>query len=154
LIQRTGNDELANRDLTALLARPVKGLRSMVRLWPGEECKLLSFKYWTEHYVGRSSGRLRVFPGRAFPVGPTGPIHEDVHYVWKPDLNKIRLTATPRERSTERRRKEPPEYKLIRKIAAEKLPGGYEHVGTAKIMKAVGDELKRRGLPVPQRDVF
>jgi hypothetical protein len=49
---------------------------------------------------------------------------------------------------------EPPEYKLIREIAAEKFPGGYEHVRTVTIIKAVSDELTKRVLPVPKRDVF
>jgi hypothetical protein len=156
LIQRTGNDELANRDLTALLAKPVKGLRSMVRLWPGKERKLLSFKYWTEHYVSRSSfGRLRVFPGRASPVGPMGPIHEDVHYVWKPDLEKI-WPSTPPPGAAEMSL--PRIYVLLREIAADLWPHGYEHVATRDLIKYVGDELQRRHLSrhlaVPKRDVF
>src|SRR5262245_28223767 len=121
----------------------------MVRLWPGEERKLLSFKYWIEHYVGRSFGRLRVFPSRAFPVGPTGPIHEDVHYVWKPDLEKIWPSTPPPDAG------EPPRiYVLLRQIAADLWPGGYEHIATRDLIKGMGDELKRRGLPVPNRDVF
>jgi len=43
---------------------------------------------------------------------------------------------------------------LIRRIAAAQWPGGYEHVGTAIIIKRVGDKLKEMDEPVPKRDVF
>jgi hypothetical protein len=78
-------------------------------------------------------------------------------FAWGPDLQRIWPTERPatNEPSADKTRDEgPPEYELIREIAAEEFPGGYKYVGTAKIMKAVGDELKRRGLPVPKRDAF
>ena len=46
------------------------------------------------------------------------------------------------------------EQDLIRRIAADKWPGGYDHVETREIIKLVGDELKKRGYAVSKRDVF
>jgi hypothetical protein len=43
---------------------------------------------------------------------------------------------------------------LIKQIAGEIWPGGYKHVEPKDIIKGVGDELKRRRLSVPKRDVF
>jgi hypothetical protein len=92
LTECTGNHELAAADLTKLLATPPpRGVRSMVRLWPGEERKLLPFSHWTEHSVTWFKNRLEVSPPhRWFPFGPEGPIHEDVYYAWEPDLKKFR----------------------------------------------------------------
>jgi hypothetical protein len=50
--------------------------------------------------------------------------------------------------------KEPRSWGLIRQIAAELWPNGYEHVETKALIKRVGDELMRQGKPVPKRDVF
>ena len=44
--------------------------------------------------------------------------------------------------------------RLIREIAAEKWPGGYEHIRTAQIVRDVGQVLAERGVRVPGRDVF
>jgi hypothetical protein len=46
------------------------------------------------------------------------------------------------------------EQELIREIAAEIWPNGYEHVRTETIIKRVGDKIDRMGFPVPKRDVF
>jgi hypothetical protein len=45
-------------------------------------------------------------------------------------------------------------HRLICKIAGNEFPGGWEHLGTALIMQKVGDELEKRGIPVPTRDMF
>jgi hypothetical protein len=91
LTERTGNHELAAADLTKLLATPPpRGVRSMVRLWPGEDRRLLPFSYWTKHYASWANNRLRVWPSRPFHIGPEGPIHEDAHFAWEPDLKKFR----------------------------------------------------------------
>jgi len=42
----------------------------------------------------------------------------------------------------------------IKQIADELWPDGYEHVETKNLIKEVGDQLERRGIPVPKRDVF
>jgi hypothetical protein len=88
LVQR-GDNESADHDLTALLRTRVP---SMVRLWPGDERKQLPFSYWDEgeHYVSSYSGKVRVYPARPFPVGPKGPIAEDVYFAWGPELEEFR----------------------------------------------------------------
>ena len=95
LAERTGNPDLAAHDLTKVLTiPPPDGVRSMVRIWPYEERRLLSSSHWTTHYVSwnilRSGSRIRVWPARLHnATGPEGPIHEDVHYAWKPDLMRV-----------------------------------------------------------------
>jgi hypothetical protein len=92
LIEHTGHPDLAAHDLTKILAiPPPDGVRSMVRLWPYEERKLLPSSHWTTHYASWDiyRKRIRVWPSRPFDIGPGGPIHEDVHYAWKPDLMRV-----------------------------------------------------------------
>jgi hypothetical protein len=93
LIEHTGHPDLAAHDLIKLLATsPPYGGRSMVRLWPYEECKLLPSSYWIQHCVGWDNRRKRIWvsPSRLLGgIGPDGPIHEDVHYAWKPDLMRV-----------------------------------------------------------------
>ena len=95
LAERTGNPDLAAHDLTKIFAiPPPEGVRTMVRRWPYEDRELLPSSHWTTHYASwdilRSRSRIRVWPARLHnAMGPEGPIHEDVHYTWKPDLMRV-----------------------------------------------------------------
>jgi hypothetical protein len=66
-----------------------------------------------------------------------------------PPAKKVR-----RKRKARRARKEPRIYGLIREIAAEKYPSGYKHIENSALIKTISDELEKRGLPIPKRDVF
>jgi hypothetical protein len=46
------------------------------------------------------------------------------------------------------------EQRLILETAAEVYPAGWTHVATRHIIKAVGDKIDAKGLPVPKRDVW
>jgi hypothetical protein len=70
-------------------------------------------------------------------------------FFWGPkakELWPMEEEAEPSRRSREQ--------ELIREIAAEIWPNGYEHVRTETIIKRVGDKIDRMGFPVPKRDVF
>jgi hypothetical protein len=58
------------------------------------------------------------------------------------------------DRLTKRRKRGSLTQDLVKAVAAELWPDGYEHVETKDLIKNVSDELKRRGKPVPKRDVF
>jgi hypothetical protein len=93
LVKRVGHRDVAAHDLTKVLAMPpLDGVRSMVRWWPYEKRELLPFSYWATHYPDWDNrrNRIRVWPCRPLGgIGPNGPIHEDVHYAWKPDLMRV-----------------------------------------------------------------
>ena len=70
-------------------------------------------------------------------------------FFWGPkakELWPMEEEAEPSRRSREQ--------ELIREIAAEIWPNGYEHVRTETIIERVGDKIDRMGFPVPKRDVF
>ena len=83
--------------------------------------------------------------------------HPRDYYLWEFDDNEVAALLPPpsdRAADDEPRRTGSREQDLIRQIADEKWPDGWEYIGTGQIMKIVGNKLKERGLPVPKRDVF
>jgi len=68
--------------------------------------------------------------------------------IWK------RPIGAPTVPSGQPRRKRSRQQELVLQVAADCFPDGYEHKEPGEIIKGIGDELKRRGKPVPKRDVF
>ena len=99
----------------------------------------------------RKRRRWRAHIVSIFAVGGVKPTN-----VWEFEIEQVKALL-PQPQTIEdaaTARKGSREQDLIREIAAERWPGGYERVETREIIKVVGDELKTRSLPVPKRDVF
>ena len=98
LIPRTGNRDLAARDLTKLLATPPpRGVRSMRRYFgryrdlsrPDLEREQLEFAFWEEHTLSSWSDGLCIVRPKQ---GVSQAIRAVGLYGWKPDFDK----AVPR----------------------------------------------------------
>jgi hypothetical protein len=82
---------------------------------------------------------------------------EHALFAWGPDVERLWPTASRANPSEPRaddkpRRKRPRAYQLIRDIADELWPDGYEHIDNPEIIKRVGDEYNKRNLRPPNRD--
>ena len=173
LCDRTGNRQLAAKDLTNALAdrdvpsmrRCFSGSRSppvgAVLLEPDGE--LLPAAYWTEHEVrGWSEGSLGSFVARRGNM--VAQIMGYAYFVWKPALAKIwpaafalaAAPAAPRVRRTndKRQHKGSPTQDAIRRIAAQEWPEGHEGIPIKHIIAGVSPKLSARGIPVPKRDTW
>jgi hypothetical protein len=93
---------------------------------------------------GRWSAKIE--PIRALDGGP---------FTWQVDLHEIDALKPSEHRPEDKSRKRGSRnQEAIKQTASEKWPHGYESVETGEIIKAVGDSLKARGIPVPKRDTF
>ena len=76
-------------------------------------------------------------------------------FTWQVDLHEIDALKSSEHRPEDKSRKRGSrKQEAIKQTASEKWPHGYESVETGEIIKAVGDSLKARGIPVPKRDTF
>jgi hypothetical protein len=76
-------------------------------------------------------------------------------YTWAMDAKQIEaLRLTIAEKPPRKGSRESREQELVKEVVGEIWPEGHEYVRTDAIMQRVGDELERRGLLVPKRDVF
>jgi hypothetical protein len=103
----------------------------------------------------RADGRRR----RNAEIVATRALDEPVaSYTWRMDAKEVEalrpMTSDKPARKGARERRQSRAQGLIRRVAGEIWPGGYEQVETREIIKRASDELERRGLPVPKRDVF
>ena len=170
LCDRTGNRQLAAKDLTNALAdRDVPSMRRYFSGWRQSppvgavllepDGELLPAAYWTEHEVqsGWSDGSFVTSRGYI-------PIMGYAYFVWKPALAKIwpaafalaAAPAAPRVRRTndKRQHKGSPAQDAIRRIAAQEWPEGHEGIPIKPIIAGVSPKLSARGIPVPKRDTW
>jgi hypothetical protein len=147
LIEHTGHPDLAAHDLIKLLATPPPyGVCSMVRLWPYEERKLLPSSYWIKHCMGWDNRRKRIWvsPSRLLGgIGPDGPLHEDIHFAWKPDLVRVWPemflptsvkevgATTPSVTATSMPNQPSPERRPLPKWIAKELAGRWQAIRAA-----------------------
>jgi len=81
---------------------------------------------------------------------------DHVLYAWGPEIERIWPPAAPpsEQRAGEGACRRSRTQEMIRGIAADEWPDGYERVETDEIRKRVGEVLKGNGLPVPSRATF
>jgi hypothetical protein len=87
------------------------------------------------------------------PDGKKAVIMTKPPYEWTLDDDRVKALLPP----LPLRAKDKPgsrTQEAIRQIAAEKWPGGYEHVETSDIIELVSPELEERDLRVPHRSTF
>ena len=171
LCGRTGNRQLAAKDLTNALAdRDVPSMRRCFSGWRSPpvgavllepDGELLPAAYWTEHEVQSWSSDATFVASR----GNRGTeIMGYAYFVWKPALAKIwpaafalaAAPAAPRVRRTndKRQHKGSPTQDAIRQIAAQEWPDGHEGIPIKHIIAGVSRKLRPRGIPVPKRDTW
>jgi hypothetical protein len=148
-----GSDELAVHDLTMQLraGKLTAAGRQIVR-GAGDRYFIFAREFWLRaesveldpDHPFRTAEALQRLQGRLLPKGRG-------HWWFffdRKQFDKLYPPAAPSAPKASRAQD------LIRRIAADEWPGGYEHVGTAAIIKRVGDKLQEMDEPVPKRDVF
>jgi hypothetical protein len=153
-----GSSELAARDLRQGLLDG--GLPSAAR-WISEDgketCLLLKPTFWKTTAQVRWWDDIAWEDGRQQRAGVavsgrgkelSGSWHFFVHRAELDKLYPVAAVPAPT------RREEPREWRLIRRLAAEEWPDGYEDIRTARIIARVSDRLTEMGEPIPHRSTF
>jgi hypothetical protein len=138
-----------------LPASPTASQRVWLEHWLAEhpEREELAEAFWSEqHQLYWGGDRLLIVarPVRGH-LATAAAAWGYAFYCWLPNLQLRWPELWP---EPERQRKGSREQQLIREIADDEWPDGWDHVSTAVLIKRVGDRLKERGEPVPKRDKF
>jgi hypothetical protein len=80
--------------------------------------------------------------------------HPPDYYRWEFDESEVAMLLPHRGVDDQPRRTGSRMQRLIRQIADEKWPDGWEHIGTGQIIKTVGEELENRRSRVPSPTTF
>jgi hypothetical protein len=147
---RVGSAELAVRDLHRdLRGGDLVGASRRIDYNPEQEsCEVHNRSFWHDLEVRQADGHVRVQPSSYDP-----------HHI----LSRGRVWFYVRRAELDRRYPHALEkpakqgsltQDLLKEIAAELWPSGYERVETKELIKEVGDELERRDIAPPKRDVY
>jgi hypothetical protein len=158
---------------------PTDALQILLRAWqPGDAAALQltiamrgnACLLWCNHNPVAINIKLTLaVEARAEPDGRWGATivstareaweHPPDYYHWEFDDNEVAALLPPpppsdRAADGESRRTGSRMQRLIRQIADETWPGGWEDIETRHIIKIVGEELKNRREHVPERSTF
>jgi hypothetical protein len=141
--------------LLAALRKPHVAAERLHKAWREKACRLWCNGNLLDPNYIRVALAVRV-PSRhrIQIVSATREAWERKRYRWQVDAAEIAELLPPPGADNESRRTGSRMQRLIRQIADETWPDGWEDIETRHIIKIVGEELKNRGEHVPERSTF